>query len=180
MITVISGTDRKQSESLHFAKKYADVLQAKTEEPVKILALEEMPHDWWHVEMYEKEGLHPDIIQLEDEYLRPAQKFVFVIPEYNGSFPGVLKLLIDACSVRDYKAVFKGKKVALVGVATGRAGNLRGMDHLTGILNHLGTIVLPNKVPISKIKNLLDDNGNLTDAATIRTIEKHVEELLAF
>ena len=110
----------------------------------------------------------------------PAQKFIFISPEYNGSFPGVLKLFLDACSVREYKATFKGKKAALVGIATGRAGNLRGMDHLTGILNHLGIIVLPNKVPISKIDQLYGESGDIADAVTLRLIERHVEEFLAF
>jgi len=180
MITVISGTDRRQSESLNFAKKYVEIIQMKTDEPVKLLALEDIPHDWWHVDMYENNGQKPSIALLQDEYMLPAQKFIFLSPEYNGSFPGVLKLFLDACSVREYKATFKGKKAALVGIATGRAGNLRGMDHLTGILNHLGIIVLPNKVPISKIDQLSDATGAIIDPITIRTIEKHVEEFLDF
>lgn len=180
MITIISGTDRKKSESLHFAKKYAEIIATKTDEQVKILALEDVPHDWWHTGMYEDDGQTGSVGELQDEFMLPAQKFIYITPEYNGSFPGVLKLFIDACSVRDYKATFKNKKAALVGVATGRAGNLRGMEHLTGILNHVGTIVLPNKLPISKIESLMDDEGNITDQATIRSIEKHIDELLAF
>ncbi len=180
MITVISGTDRRESESLNFAKKYVAVIQAQTDEPVRLLALEEVPHDWWHVDMYETDGQKPSIAQLQDTYMLPAQKFIFISPEYNGSFPGVLKLFLDACSVREYKATFKGKKAALVGIATGRAGNLRGMDHLTGILNHLGIIVLPNKVPISKIDQLYGESGDIADAVTLRLIERHVEEFLAF
>lgn len=180
MITVISGTDRRKSESLNFAKKYVERIQIKTNVPVKLLAMEDMPHDWWHVDMYESGEQTPSLAQLQDEYVLPAEKFVFVSPEYNGSFPGVLKLFLDACSVRAYKASFKNKKAALVGIATGRAGNLRGMDHLTGVLNHLGIIVLPNKVPISKIDQLYDENGNIVDVATLLTIEKQVDEFLAF
>jgi len=180
MITIISGTDRKKSESLNFAKKYAELIAIKTDEPVKILALEDMPHDWWHTGMYENDGQTRSLVELQDVYMTPAEKFIYITPEYNGSFPGVLKLFIDACSVRAYKATFKGKKAALVGVATGRAGNLRGMDHLTSILNHVGTIVMPNKLPFSKIEHLLDADGNIVDEATIRTIEKHVDEFLAF
>lgn len=180
MMTVISGTDRRKSESHNFAKKYAELIQLKTDEPVKLLAMEDMPHDWWHVDMYETDGQKSSLARLQDEYMLPADKFVFVSPEYNGSFPGVLKLFLDACSVRAYKATFKNKKAALVGVATGRAGNLRGMDHLTGVLNHLGIIVMPNKLPISKIDFLLDEYGGIIDANTLATMEKHVEEFLAF
>lgn len=179
MITVISGTNRRNSGALDFAKYYASVLASKTSEPVKLLALEDIPHDWFHPDMYEKNGQSASLIALQDEYILPAEKFVYIIPEYNGGFPGVLKLFIDACSVREYKRSFAGKKAALVGVATGRAGNLRGMEHLTGILNHVGTIVLPNRLPISSIEKLVDEQGNVIDPATRKVIDKQVEELLA-
>ena len=110
----------------------------------------------------------------------PANKFVFVIPEYNGSFPGVLKLFLDACSIREYKATFSGKKAVLVGIASGRAGNLRGMDHLCDILHHVGTIVHPNKLPISNIEALIDSKGKITDSACKKALKKHMEDLLDF
>lgn len=180
MITIISGTDRKKSESLNFAKKYIEIIANKTNQPLKLLALEDIPHDWWHTGMYEDNGQSPTLSALQDEFMLPAQKFIYITPEYNGSFPGVLKLFIDACSIRAYKATFKNKKAALVGLATGRAGNLRGMDHLTGILNHVGTIVMPNKLPISRINSLQNEAGDITDEPTIRAIEKHIDEFLAF
>jgi NAD(P)H-dependent FMN reductase len=110
----------------------------------------------------------------------PANKFIFVIPEYNGGFPGIVKLFIDACSIRAYKPTFKNKKAALVGVATGRAGNLRGLDHMTGVLNHVGTIVMPKQLPISSIENLVNGNGEITDPNTIKVIEEYVDNFLAF
>jgi chromate reductase, NAD(P)H dehydrogenase (quinone) len=180
MITVISGTNRKSSEALHFAKHYFNLLAAKSNEPVKLLALENIPHDWFHPDMYEKGQQTPSLTALQDEYMLPANKFVYVIPEYNGGFPGALKLFLDGCSIREYKPTFAGKKAALVGVATGRAGNLRGIDHLTGILHHVGTLVLPQILPISSIEKLMDDDGNITDPGTLKAIEKQVDAFLAF
>jgi len=178
MITVISGTNRKDSECLQFARKYVKVIREKTDEEVKLLALEEIPHDWFFPEMYDDQA--SSLGQLQDTYMVAAEKFVFVTPEYNGSYPGSVKLFIDACSVREYKATFKNKKAALVGIATGRAGNLRGMEHLTGVLNHLGIIVLPNKLPISRIGQLMYDERMIIDAGTLNVISKHVDEFLAF
>ncbi len=180
MITVISGTNRKHSEALHFAKHYYHLLAAKASEPVKLLALEDIPHDWFHADMYEKGQQTPSLAALQDEYMLPATKFVYVIPEYNGGFPGALKLFLDACSIREYKPTFSGKKAALVGVATGRAGNLRGIDHLTGILHHVGTLVLPQILPISSIEKLMDDQGNITDPGTLTAIERQMSAFLAF
>ncbi len=180
MITVISGTNRRNSGALEFARHYAKVLASKTSEPIQLLELENIPHDWFHPDMYEKGMQSPSLASLQDEFMLPAEKFVYVIPEYNGGFPGALKLFLDACSIREYKKTFHGKKAALVGIATGRAGNLRGLDHFTGILNHVGTVVLPNRLPISSIEKLMDNEGNVTDPGTLKVIEKQMDEFLRF
>ncbi|MCO6488518.1 MAG: NAD(P)H-dependent oxidoreductase [Phaeodactylibacter sp.] len=178
MITVISGTNRQNSECLKFAALYYEMLRESTEKQVKLLALEQIPHDWFHPEMYKKQA--PSLARLQDEYILPAQKFVFVMPEYNGGFPGALKLFIDACTVRKYTSNFQGKKAALVGIATGRAGNLRGMEHLTGVLNYLGTIVMPNKLPISRISDLKNGEGEVIDEETLKVMRAHALEFVRF
>ncbi len=81
--------------------------------------------------------------------------------------------------MREYKASFKGKKAALVGIADGRAGNLRGMDHLTGILHHVGTTVMPATLPISSLKTLLTPEGKINDI-TLKAMEAHVIQFLEF
>ncbi len=180
MITIISGTNRRNSECLKFAEKYQEILQQLTDQEVKLLALENIPHDWFFPEMYEEGHQAESLMAIQNEYLLSAEKLVYITPEYNGSFPGAVKLFIDACSVRKYKATFKGKKAALVGIATGRAGNLRGMDHLTGVLHHVGSVVLPNKLPISRIGTLMDKDGNIAEPATLEVIRSHAMEVITF
>lgn len=180
MISIIAGTNRRNNEALQFARHYKQVIESKTAEPVTLLNLESIPHDWFHPGMYTAQEQSLSLAQLQDEYILAADSFVFIIPEYNGSFPGVLKLFLDACSIRQNRENFSGKKVILTGIASGRAGNLRGMDHLTGILHHLGAIVLPNKLPISSIEKLMDPTGEIMDLPTLRAIEKQIEEFLHF
>lgn len=180
MITVISGTNRRNSGALDFARHYANLLAEKTSDPVKLLELENIPHDWFHPDMYESTFQTESLARLQDEFMLPAKKFVYIVPEYNGSIPGALKLFIDACSIREYRKTFSGKKAALVGIASGRAGNLRGLDHLTAILNHVGTVVLPNRLPISSIESLMGNNGSILDSITLKVIEKQIESFLSF
>src|SRR5690606_4596895 len=93
--------------------------------PCCLLALEKLPQDVINDSIYRKKA-H----SMEDyghSLFETADNFIIVMPEYNGSFPGVLKLVIDSCNPE----IFKHKSFALVGVSSGRAGNLRGMDHLT-------------------------------------------------
>lgn len=179
MITVISGTNRKESESLLFARQMVTFLQANSDETVKLLPLESIPHDWFHPDMYEKDQQSGSLRDLQDEYVLAAHKFLFVVPEYNGSIPGVLKLFLDACSIREYQTNFKSKKAALVGVATGRAGNLRGIDHLTAILHHMGTFIMPSYLPISRIGTLTEE-GNILDETTLKVMEQFAINFLAF
>lgn len=179
MITVISGTNRKESESLLFARQMVVYLQANSGETVKLLSLEAITHDWFHADMYEKDQQSDSLRDLQDEYILAARKFLIVSPEYNGSYPGVLKLFLDACSVREYQSNFRNKKAALVGVATGRAGNLRGIDHLTTILHHMGTIIMPAYLPISRIGTLTEE-GNILDEQTLKVMEQFAINFIAF
>lgn len=114
---------------------------------------------------------------MEDSLLKPASKFIIIMPEYNGSYPGVLKLMIDNT---DVPKVWWHKKVLLTGVATGRAGNLRGMEHLTGSLLHMKMIVHPNRLPISVVNRLMDLDGRITDVPTLQAINTQLDEFLSF
>jgi chromate reductase len=180
MITVISGTNRKGSETAHFAKHLFDVLKKESKGEVKYLDLQDLPHDWFHSEMYASDTQSASLSKIQDDCILPAEKLVFVIPEYNGGFPGVVKMFIDACTIRSYADNFKGKKAAIMGVASGRAGNLRGMEHLTGVLNYLGATVMPNRLPISSIGRLLDEDKNVKDEGTIKAIQEFAENVAKF
>ena len=178
MITVISGTNNNGNKTSIFAQHVFELLKNKTSVEVKFLDLEHIAHDYFYPEMYDQQA--PSITKIQDEYIIPAEKFYVISPEYNGGISGALKLFLDACSIRAYKESFKNKKAALVGIASGRAGNLRGLDQLSGIFNHVGTVVLPNKLPISSIKSVLNDKDEIVLESAIEAIEKQVEAFLEF
>ncbi len=173
MITIISATNRPKSNTLKTAQFYSQLLE-KQNIKSEILSLENVPNDIAFNELFSKRSVA--FQQLLDKCIAPIQKFVIIAPEYNGSYPGILKVFIDAI----HPNLFKGKKVALIGVSTGRAGNLRGLDHLAAILNYLGLCVLPNKLPISNISTLIDENDAIIDVNTILALEKHSQEFNCF
>ena len=179
MITVISGTNRPGSRTKIVADLFFELLKESTTEEVKFLDLVDMNLPLLTNEMYEKTGQHPCITDIQDNILLPSRLWVIISPEYNGSYPGILKLLIDSLSIRRYKETFSGKKAALIGVATGRAGNFRGMEHLTGLLNYLNILVMPNKLPISSVDQFMDADRNLADSVK-NLLRNHIDELLIF
>ena len=164
--TIISGTNRAGSNTRKVAEYYERLLQQK-QIASRVLSLE----GWSYLEK------NPAFEQLEKEILVPTHKFIFISPEYNGSIPGVLKVMMD---ITDYKKVWWGKKALLTGVATGRSGNLRGMEHLTGILNYLRVFVHPNRLPISSVDKLFNSQGELSDSATVKAIATQVDEFIQF
>lgn len=171
MITIISATNRPDSNTYKIATAYSQLLD-KQGVASKVFSLEQLTPDMQFIDLY---GKHSEKFQqLLQEYIIPAEKFVFIVPEYNGSFPGILKLFIDAI----HPDVNRGKKAVLVGVSSGRAGNLRGLDHLTGVLNYIGIHVHPNKLPISVVLTLLDEQGKIKDENTIKALEKQVGDFL--
>lgn len=180
MITVIVGTNRKNSRSAVVAQYIYQRLKAQSDESVELLNLENLPTGIVSANMYSSETQPASITALQDRYLIPASKWYVVAPEYNGGIPGILKLVLDACSIRAYQATFHGgKKVALVGVAAGRSGGLRGLEYMTGVFNYLKMIVMPNKLPVSSIGKLLTDD-ELTDEDTRKILDQQVDEFLAF
>lgn len=180
MISVFSATNRPGSNTLKVAQAVLASIE-KQGEQAQLLSFEDLPNEMLHTGMYNgADALPSALAAIQDKYLVNSDKWCFVMPEYNGSYPGVLKLFIDACSVRRYKDVFRiGKKAALIGVADGRAGNLRGLEHFTGVLQYLRVNVMPNRLPISSISGLLSDNA-LSDAATLKAIDAQVAEFLNF
>lgn len=164
--TIISGTNRPGSNTLKVALQYQQMLDTMGVKAA-LVTLEGL-------DLNEKSS---QLLKLEEEVLIPTDKFIIVLPEYNGSYPGSLKTIID---MTDIRKVWWGKKALLTGVSTGRAGNLRGMDHLTGALNYLKVTVHHNKLPISSVDKLLSHGGVISDPSTITAIEHQLEEFLAF
>ncbi len=166
MYTIISGTNRKNNTTIRIANIYQRVFKSNGVE-TDLLSL---------VDIFPEAG-SVSFKLLEEHYLQKASKYIFIAPEYNGSIPGILKLLIDEA---DWKSCWKNKKAMLVGVSTGRAGNLRGMDHLASILHHMHMQVMPFMLPLSKVNDILDENGEISDPSTMKNIEQQVNSFIQF
>lgn len=179
MITVISGTNRPGSRTLMIAKHVVKSLQSAGADEVALIDLCDLDHRFFSPEMYNPEKTPNEFRTHQEELVLGASKLVFVAPEYNGSFPGALKTFIDAISVHRYSENFKHKPVALIGVSTGRAGNLRGLDHLADILLHMGAHLVVEKMPISQAGQLLNSEGELIDEATISALAKQSSYLMS-
>jgi chromate reductase, NAD(P)H dehydrogenase (quinone) len=101
------------------------------------------------------------------EALKKFDAVLFVTPEYNRSFPGVLKNALDVASRPWGQSVWSGKPTAVVSVSPGPLGGFGANYHLRQVLSYLNMPILPQpEAYISSAMNLFDSNGNLTDEST--------------
>ncbi|WP_304517855.1 NADPH-dependent FMN reductase [Cecembia rubra] len=174
MIKIIVGTNRKNSISLIIAQLYQDILTQKGTES-EILNLKDLPHDFVFSALYDKNGKNEQYNAFHEK-VKSGDKFVFIVPEYNGSFPGVLKAFIDGMT---YPNSFRNKKCALVGISSGIGGGGIALSHLTDIFHYLGMHVLALKIKLAKIEEHMSDNL-LTNRLYMELIQSQAEMLINF
>lgn len=174
MITIISGTNRRNSISKQVALLYQEILKEHDMEST-IVDLEHLPTDFIATALYENQGTNVDFNPIR-EHMKEAQKYVFIVPEYNGSFPGILKTFIDAL---EFPGTLKGKKCALVGLSSGVQGGVMAMSHLTDIFNYLGMHVLALKPKLIRINGKME-GGKITDESYVKRLRDQAEALIKF
>lgn len=180
MILVISGTNRPGSLTGNISRQYCNMIGKLTDEPTELFLLEKHPQAWLHEAMYDASDRSPALVDLQQKFFIPATKWVILSPEYNGSYPGALKVLIDALSVKDADATFRNKKVALIGLSSGRAGNWLGMDQLTTVLQYLKMNVYHSKPALRQVDGLINEKKIITDPKTLSLLESHAVDFLNY
>ena len=94
------------------------------------------------------------------ETVAAATGVILATPEYHGSYSSVMKLLIDNLG---FPSALSGKPVALLGVAGGRIGAIKALEHLRSVASHIGALVLPGPVSVARVRTVFDDEGRALD-----------------
>ena len=173
MITIIAGTNRQGSNTLKLANYYRSLLQKNNME-VDLISLTELPDNFIVSDLY---GKRSETFQKIQDRITTSNKFLFVMPEYNGGFPGILKIFIDACV---FPTSFYEKKAALVGLSAGRYGNVRGLEHFTSLAHYFNLHVLPLKIHIPFINTELNEQGDLFKEDTLKQVNLQIQQFIAF
>jgi NAD(P)H-dependent FMN reductase len=175
MILIVSSTNRPNSNARVISEIYAELLRQRGV-AVQILDLTDLPQDFILSALYDNSGKHAGFNELNN-LITAAEKFVFVVPEYNGSFPGVLKAFIDGLS---YPSSFRHKKAALVGISTGTQGGALAVSHLTDIFNYMGMHVLAAKPRLMHIHKHLGSDNTLTNLLYLQLLQEQIDQFLSF
>ncbi|CAN5533829.1 NADPH-dependent FMN reductase [soil metagenome] len=156
-ILIISGTNRPGANALRVSKVIESHYKA-VGAPVEIYSLADMPREIFDPSCY---AVKPaSWLPVQDKVLA-ARGLHVVTPEYNGSFPGVLKYFVDMLK---FPESFDKKPVAFTGEAAGIWGAIRSVEQLTHIFGYRNAHIYPDRVFMPGINQKFDAAGQFIDA----------------
>src|SRR5215510_960979 len=91
-----------------------------------------------------------------------ADALIIVSPEYNHSFPGLLKHVLDSC-LKEYIH----KPAGIVGVSAGTFGGARMIENFLPVLRELGLVTIFWDVNFRNVDKVFDSEGRLIDQAYV-------------
>lgn len=107
------------------------------------------------------------------EITKKADGFFIVTPEYNHSFPGTLKRMLDS-ELQNYIH----KPVGFAGVSDGIFGGARAIEGLLPTIREMGMVPTFADCYFPQVQNLFDEKGTLLDNNFIKRIMRGYTELI--
>ncbi|MFC1960819.1 NADPH-dependent FMN reductase [Chloroflexota bacterium] len=96
------------------------------------------------------------------ETVAAADGVILATPEYHGTFSSLMKLVIENLG---FPSALAEKPVVLLGVASGRIGAIKSLEHLRSVCSHVGALVLPDPISVARVSSVFDEQGNCLDPA---------------
>ena len=103
-------------------------------------------------------------------------------PEYNSSYPAVLKNAIDWASRKagdePVLAAYKQKVVGLMAASPGALGGMRVLVVLRMLMQNLSCIVAPAQVAVGNVADKLDESGTISDEKTKKQLANLAKQVV--
>lgn len=166
-IPVLLGSSRAERRSAQVAAFIVNQVEKKgmTTELLDVRTMD-LPH-------YEE--AHESLPQAKQwsETMQRADGLIVVSPEYNHSFPGVLKNTLDYLYDE-----YRHKPIGIVGTSKSQMGGVRMVEQLRLVAIELHMVPIRNAVYFGEMRKKFDEAGELLDEAYIERVDKMLDELL--
>jgi NAD(P)H-dependent FMN reductase len=170
-LAVLAGTTRAQRQSIKAAHYVADF--ARKLPDVEVIFVD--PSEFYFPgDGNDPEGKDPRYTEIVDK----ADAFYIVTPEYNHSFPGTLKRMLDS-----ELELYNHKPVAFAGVSDGNWGGVRAVESLLNAVRETGLVAMSWDVYFPYVDKLFDEQGIIAEDLRERyerNLGKLFDELLWF
>lgn len=180
---IFAGSTRQQSYNRKLAAATTLLATAAGAEVTRIELAD------FNIPMYnadlEAEGTPADVMRLKQlMFEHPA--WIICAPEYNGSYPALLKNTLDWASSpvksdpvwKDGMRSFSGKVVGLLSASPGGLGGLRSLSHLAPLMLNLQCWVAPKQFALSRAFEAFAEDGSLQNDAHRAGVQTVIDQVL--
>ncbi len=126
----------------------------------------------------------PESVCRVREQIKSADGVWIFTPEYNHSYPGVLKNLIDWLSrpiSKEERQVLSRKPIAISGASPSLGGTVTAQDLLVMLLSMINANVMNSpKLTVSNVTQQADETGRLVLTTSLPYLQKQVDAFLKF
>ena len=173
-VAVIVGSLRAASYSRRIA--VALIARAPPELACRFVEIGELPH--YNEDL---EAQPPAAWTRMREEVRACQAVLFVTPEYNRSFPGLLKNAVDVGSRPPGKSVWDGQPTGVVSVTPYKLGGMAANHALRQTFIFLNMPVMQQpEAYIGGAADLVADDGTILNADTDKFLKTYMERFGAW
>lgn len=165
-LPVILGTSRRGRMSVHAARLVAELAARRPGVTTELIDIADLPLP---VDDAGEAIRDPDFAGRMDR----ADGLIVVSPEYNHSFPGLLKHALDSCLEQ-----YIHKPVGIVGVSAGPFGGSRGIQSFLPVARELGLAVTFTDVTFGRVHDVFAEDGRLLEPAFEGRVEEFLKELV--
>jgi len=171
--TIISGSIRQNRNSHRVSLHLYERLNSEPNSKAEILDLAEANLPVM-TDVWDKHPQHTEAYTKLANTLRTTDAFIWVSPEYNGSYTPALKNFIDAFP----KSAFYRKPVGVVSVSTGGLGGIRGALNMQELALAVQAYALPQMLLVPQVTAKFDIAGAVTDETFNKQLNLFVSELI--
>ena len=182
-LLVFAGSTRQQS----FNRKLAHAAAAIAREAgarVTTLELSDFDIPMYNADL-EAQGTPPDVIRLK-QILHDHPAWIICTPEYNASYPALLKNTLDWVSSpvkgnpdwTDGLKSTRGKVVGVLSASPGALGGLRSQSHLAPLLINLECWLAPKNFALGRAGDAFDAEGALIEPRARQSVQNVIDQVI--
>ncbi len=173
-IPVILGSTRRGRQSPKVARFIAERMTGSGRIETEVLDLLDYNFPIMEERLRFRDDPPSGLVEFSRKVAR-ADALVIVTPEYNNGYPGVLKNALDYLLPE-----YRRKPIAIVTVSGGGFGGLNCLAQLRLVTLGMGAFPIPASLPVSRVQESFDDDGNPRDPSYEKRAQSFIDELLWF
>lgn len=182
-LLIFAGSTRQQSFNRRLAAVTASMARASGAE-VTHIELGDFDVPMYNADL-EANGTPADVMRLK-ALMRDHPAWIVCTPEYNASYPALLKNTLDWVSspvkgdpewTDGFKST-RGKVVGVLSASPGALGGLRSQSHLAPLLINLECWLAPKNFALGRASDAFAPDGTLVDERARKSVQAVIDQVL--